>query len=121
MIKKHMPVLVVCLLIVLVSLIGGAVYGINKLIPTSKQMDLTEYYGQNADGEASLVAGTQKLEQKALISGDEVYIPLDVVNGYLNQRYYWDSANKKILYATPTSLTEEAASDQPGGNVFIYI
>ena len=90
-----MPVLVVCLLIVLVSLIGGAVYGINKLIPTSKQMDLTEYYGQNADGEASLVAGTQKLEQKALISGDEVYIPLDVVNGYLNQRYYWDSANKK--------------------------
>ena len=119
MIKKHMPVLVVCLLIVLVSLIGGAVYGINKLIPTSEQMDLTEYYGQNADGEASLVAGTQKLEQKALISGDEVYIPLDVVNGYLNQRYYWDSANKKILYATPTSLTEEAASDQPGGNVWL--
>ena len=119
MIKKHMPVLVVCLLIVLVSLIGGAVYGINKLIPTSKKMDLTEYYGQNADGEASLVAGTQKLEQKALISGDEVYIPLDVVNGYLNQRYYWDSANKKILYATPTSLTEEAASDQPGGNVWL--
>lgn len=119
MIKKHMPVLVVCLLIVLVSLIGGAVYGINKLIPTSKQMDLTEYYGQNADGEASLVAGTQKLEQKALISGDEVYIPLDVVNGYLNQRYYWDSANEKILYATPTSLTEEAASDQPGGNVWL--
>lgn len=114
-----MPVLVVCLLIVLVSLIGGAVSGINKLIPTSKQMDLTEYYGQNADGEASLVAGTQKLEQKALISGDEVYIPLDVVNGYLNQRYYWDSANKKILYATPTSLTEEAASDQPGGNVWL--
>lgn len=114
-----MPVLVVCLLIVLVSLIGGAVYGINKLIPTSEQMDLTEYYGQNADGEASLVAGTQKLEQKALISGDEVYIPLDVVNGYLNQRYYWDSANKKILYATPTSLTEEAASDQPGGNVWL--
>lgn len=114
-----MPVLVVCLLIVLVSLIGGAVYGINKLIPTSKQMDLTEYYGQNADGETSLVAGTQKLEQKALISGDEVYIPLDVVNGYLNQRYYWDSANKKILYATPTSLTEEAASDQPGGNVWL--
>ncbi len=114
-----MPVLVVCLLIVLVSLIGGAVYGINKLIPTSKQMDLTEYYGQNADGEASLVAGTQKLEQKALISGDEVYIPLDVVNGYLNQRYYWDSANKKILYATPTSLTEEAASDQPDGNVWL--
>ena len=119
MIKKHMPVFVVCLLIVLVSLIGGAVYGINKLIPTSKQMDLTEYYGQNADGEAALILGTQKLEQKALFSGNDVYLPLDVVSGYLNQRYYWDSENKKILYATPTSLTDEAASEQADGNVWL--
>lgn len=119
MIKKHMPVFVVCLLIVLVSLIGGAVYGINKLIPTSKQMDLTEYYGQNADGEAALILGTQKLEQKALFSGNDVYLPLDVVSGYLNQRYYWDSENKKILYATPTSLIEEAASEQADGNVWV--
>lgn len=114
-----MPVFVVCLLIVLVSLIGGAVYGINKLIPTSKQMDLTEYYGQNADGEAALILGTQKLEQKALFSGNDVYLPLDVVSGYLNQRYYWDSENKKILYATPTSFTEEAASEQADGNVWL--
>lgn len=114
-----MSVFVVCLLIVLVSLIGGAVYGINKLIPTSKQMDLTEYYGQNADGEAALILGTQKLEQKALFSGNDVYLPLDVVSGYLNQRYYWDSENKKILYATPTSLTEEAASEQADGNVWL--
>ena len=114
-----MQVFVVCLLIVLVSLIGGAVYGINKLIPTSKQMDLTEYYGQNADGEAALILGTQKLEQKALFSGNDVYLPLDVVSGYLNQRYYWDSENKKILYATPTSLTEEAASEQADGNVWL--
>ena len=49
MIKKHIPVLVVGLLIVLVALAGGTVYGINKLIPSRKQMDLTEYYGQNAD------------------------------------------------------------------------
>ena len=114
-----MPVFVVCLLIVLFSLIGGAVYGINKLIPTSKQMDLTEYYGQNADGEAALILGTQKLEQKALFSGNDVYLPLDVVSGYMNQRYYWDSENKKILYATPTSLTEEAASEQADGNVWL--
>ena len=106
-----MPVLVVGLLIVLVALIGGAAYGINKLIPTRKQMNLSDYYGQNEEGEAALILGTEKLEQKALISGDDVYLPIDVVDGYLNQRYYWDSEDKKILYATPSSLTEEAASD----------
>ena len=119
MTKKHIPVLVVGLLIVLVALAGGAVYGINKLIPSRKQMDLTEYYGQNADGEAALILGTEKLEEKALISGEDVYLPLDVVNGYLNQRYYWDSENKKILYATPSSLTEEPASDKADGNVWL--
>ncbi|MFQ7786746.1 MAG: hypothetical protein ACLRIP_01000 [Blautia massiliensis (ex Durand et al. 2017)] len=119
MIKKHIPVLVVGLLIVLVALAGGTVYGINKLIPSRKQMDLTEYYGQNADGEAALILGTEKLEEKALISGEDVYLPLDVVNGYLNQRYYWDSENKKILYATPSSLTEEPASDKADGNVWL--
>ena len=40
--KRYMPVLVVCLLIVLVTLAGGAVYGINKLIPTREQMSLTD-------------------------------------------------------------------------------
>ena len=119
MIKKHIPVLVVGLLIVLVALAGGTVYGINKLIPSRKQMDLTEYYGQNADGEAALILGTEKLEEKALISGEDVYLPLDVVNGYLNQRYYWDSENKKILYATPSSLTEEPALDKADGNVWL--
>ena len=66
-----------------------------------------------------MILGTQKLEQKALFSGNDVYLPLDVVSGYLNQRYYWDSENKKILYATPTSLTEEAASEQADGNVWL--
>lgn len=119
MTKKRMPVLVVCLLIVLVALVGGAAYGINKLIPTRKQMSLSDYYGQNADGEAALILGTEKLDQKALISGDDVYLPIDVVDGYLNQRYYWDSENKKILYATPSSLTEEKASDSAGGMVWL--
>lgn len=117
--KKQMPVLVVILLIVLVAVIGAAVYGINKLIPTGKQMNLTEYYGQNEDGEATLIIGTDKLEQKAIISGEEAYLPLDVVNSYLNQRYYWDSDNKKILYATPTKLTEMAASQESGSEVWL--
>jgi len=117
--KKQMPVLVVILLIVLVAVIGAAVYGINKLIPTGKQMNLTEYYGQNEDGEATLIIGTDKLEQKAIISGEEAYLPLDVVNSYLNQRYYWDSDNKKILYATPSKLTEMAASQESGSEVWL--
>ena len=71
MTKKHIPVLVVGLLIVLVALAGGAVYGINKLIPSRKQMDLTEYYGQNADGEAALILRNWKRRH---LSQEKMYI-----------------------------------------------
>ena len=100
-------------------LAGGLFDGINKLIPSRKQMDLTEYYGQNADGEAALILGTEKLEEKALISGEDVYLPLDVVNGYLNQRYYWDSADQQVLYATPSELQYYPAAESGEGDVWL--
>ena len=87
MTKKHIPVLVVGLLIVLVALAGGAVYGINKLIPSRKQMDLTEYYGQNADGEAALILGTEKLEEKALISGEDYLLEDEDEVDFAQARY----------------------------------
>ena len=82
-------------------------------------MDLNEYYGQVADGEIALVMGTEKLDERGLVDGDRVYLPLDVVNTYLNQRYYWDSADQKVLYATPSELTSEAASTESGEQVWL--
>ena len=117
--KKYKPVIAVAVLVILVAILGIVTHVVMKYIPSSEKMDLNEYYGEMADGEIALVIGTEKLEEKALISGEDVYLPLDVVNGYLNQRYYWDSENKKILYATPSSLTEEPASDKADGNVWL--
>ena len=82
-------------------------------------MDLNEYYGEMADGEIALVIGTEKLEERGLVDGDRVYLPLDVVNTYLNQRYYWDSANQQILYATPSELTSVSASSEAGDKVWV--
>ena len=90
-----------------------------KYIPSSEKMDLNEYYGEMADGEIALVIGTEKLEERGLVVGDRVYLPLDVVNTYLNQRYYWDSANQQILYATPSELTSESASSEAGDKVWV--
>lgn len=114
-----MPVVVVCLLIFVVAVAGLATYVVGKYMPTKERMDLNEYYGQMAEGEAALVIGTEKLEQRGLMSGDQVYLPLDVVNSYLNQRYYWDSENQQILYATPSELTSAPASEEGGGDVWL--
>lgn len=117
--KKYMPAFVVCLLIIVLAVLGGAVHVISKYVPTKDRMDLNEYYGQTAEGEAALILGTEKLEQRGIISGEEGYLPLEVVNSYLNQRYYWDAENQQILYAAPSEVTSMPASSEAGSEVWL--
>lgn len=117
--KNYKPIAVVVVLIFLVAILGIVSHIVLKYVPSREKMDLNEYYGQVADGEIALVMGTEKLDERGLVDGDRVYLPLDVVNTYLNQRYYWDSADQKVLYATPSELTSEAASAESGEQVWL--
>ena len=117
--KKYKPVIAVAVLVILVAILGIVTHVVMKYIPSSEKMDLNEYYGEMADGEIALVIGTEKMEERGLVDGDRVYLPLDVVNTYLNQRYYWDSANQQILYATPSELTSASASSEAGDKVWV--
>ena len=117
--KKYKPVIAVAVLVILVAILGIVTHVVMKYIPSSEKMDLNEYYGEMADGEIALVIGTEKMEERGLVDGDRVYLPLDVVNTYLNQRYYWDSANQQILYATPSELTSVSASSEAGDKVWV--
>ena len=117
--KNYKPIAVVVVLIFLVAILGIVSHIVLKYVPSREKMDLNEYYGQVADGEIALVMGTEKLDERGLVDGDRVYLPLDVVNTYLNQRYHWDSADQKVLYATPSELTSEAASAEAGEQVWL--
>lgn len=116
--QQHMPVVIVCILIILVAVIGLATHFILKYTPTREKADLNEYYGTVQEGEAALIVGTQRIEARAQIAEGMQYLPLEAVNTYLNQRYYWDEEGKQILYATPSELTAAPASDTPGGEVW---
>lgn len=117
--KPINPVVFVIALVILIGAVGFGVHMIAKFTPTKDHMDLTEYYGQPSDGEAVIILGTNIMEQKAAVSGDQMYLPLDLVNTYLNQRFYWDSANSQILYATPSELRYYPASDAGGSEVWL--
>ena len=98
--NQHMPVVIVCILILVLAVMGLGMHFIKKYIPTKERMNLTEYYGQPGDGEMAVVLGTEIMEERALMSGDQIYLPLDMVNTYLNQRYYWDSADQQDRKST---------------------
>ena len=117
--KKYKPIVAVVVLVILVAVLGIVSHVVVKYIPSGEKMDLNEYYGEMADGEIAIVLGTEKLDERGLVDGDRVYLHLNVVNTYLNQRYYWDSANQQVLYATPSELTTVAASSESGDQVWL--
>lgn len=117
--KQQKPVVIVCILILVLAAVGVGTHFIKKYIPTKERMDLTEYYGQTGEDEMTVILGTDIMETKAVKSGDRVYLPLDMVNTYLNQRYYWDSANQQILYATPSELQYYPASESGDSEVWL--
>ena len=117
--KKYKPIVAVVVLVILVAVLGIVSHVVMKYIPSGEKMDLNEYYGEMAEGEIAIVLGTEKLDERGLVDGDRVYLPLNVVNTYLNQRYYWDSAKQQVLYATPSELTTVAASSESGDQVWL--
>lgn len=116
--RRYMPVVIVCVLIFLVTVIGLGTHFIMKYIPTKERMDLNEYYGQVAEGEAAVVLGTEIMEQRGLLADGQAYLPLELVNTYLNQRFYWDTEGQQILYATPSQLNAYPAAAEAGSEVW---
>ena len=117
--KKYKPIVAVVVLVILVAVLGIVSHVVMKYIPSGEKMDLNESSAEMADREIAIVRGTEKLDERGLVDGDRVYLPLNVVNTYLNQRYYWDSANQQVLYATPSELTTVAASSESGDQVWL--
>ena len=77
--KKYKPIVAVVVLVILVAVLGIVSHVVMKYIPSGEKMDLNEYYGEMADGEIAIVLGTEKLDERGLVDGDRVYLPLNVV------------------------------------------
>lgn len=110
--KRIIPVIVALLLIVL---IGGVYFGgklVDKYSYGKEKADLDEYYGVT-DGRLAIILQDEMVEEKALLQGDTVYFDLDTVHKYLNEGFYADYNEQKLLYTTAEG-TAEAAFGQTG-------
>lgn len=100
--KRVLPVLIVLILILLVGAAGVGVHIIQKYTPTEDRMDAEDYYSITDGEELPLIFGTEILESRGKLIGDETFVPLDAVHQFLNKRFYWDSNENLLLYTTPT-------------------
>lgn len=119
--KKAVPVVVALGLILLV--VAGFVGSrfLEQYIPSSVQADLTEFFGVTGD-EVAVYLNDNLQETKGLFIDGQTYLPIRWINEMLNERFYWDSNEKLLVYALPDSIVY-ANSDTRGatGNSLIQI
>ena len=117
--RKGTPILIVLLLIFVVGVAGVITMYIQKHTPSKEEMDKSEYYGITAQNELPLVFETEILETRGLLEDGTAYLPLSVVNQYLNLKFYWAEDEQEIFYAHPEEL-EKVSPEDGDGRVLLY-
>ena len=119
--KRRIPMFVALGLIVLVM---AGYFGwkiAEKYMPSKDMADLQEVFDTEKDC-VSIFFNNELLEEKALYIDGQTYFSLDWVNENLNERYYWDSVEKKLVYAMPTQLlSADAQTTGSDGRRLLWI
>lgn len=119
--KRRIPMFVALGLIVLVM---AGYFGwkiAEKYMPSKDMADLQEVFDTEKDC-VSIFFNNELLEEKALYIDGQTYFSLDWVNENLNERYYWDSVEKKLVYAMPTQLlSADAQTTGSDGRKLLWI
>ena len=92
------------------------------LEPSKEQADIQEVFAVSSQDEVAIIWNGQRTDgiKGKLIEGT-VYLPLDWVSNSINERFYWDEADKQMIYTFPESIryiSETDCSDD-GSSLFV--
>lgn len=101
---QTIPVMIAVLLILIVG--GGMAvkFLYDKYSPSKELADTTEYFNLENDQEIAVLVNDRIIEDKGRLIDGKVYLNVETVYQYLNQRFYWDASENIYLYALPTEL-----------------
>ncbi len=112
--RKLASVIIAIVLIVIVAVIYVISNIVEKYTPTDERADLYEYFNMDSQktDEVAIILQNEKLEDKALLVGDKVYLEYEMVYSRLNKRFYWDSNENVLLYTSPDDVITAAAGSK---------
>lgn len=122
--KKIIPVIVALVLIVIVAVVGFGKKIWDKYSYGKEAADLDEYYGVG-EGELAIVLQDDFISNRAVVKNDAVYFDYDTITEYLNEGFYVDKGEEKLLYTTANDTKtalfgEKSYSDRDGTHSLEY-
>lgn len=97
--------------VLLIVIIAAAVFLIKRYSPSKERMDLAKYYHLENEDELAVVVQGTLIEEKGIVLDGRPYVSAEIVKKYLNDRFYWDSAENLYIYTTPTELIRAHVGD----------
>lgn len=97
--KKGVPVIVALILIVIVAVVGFGSRLLEKYSYSRETVDLDQYYGVG-EGELAILLQDDMILDRARLRNGQVYFELNTVKTYLNEGFYVDRNEQKLLYTT---------------------
>ncbi len=107
--KKILPIVAAIsfIIVVLLFILLGKV--IERYTPSKDWQDLSEHYNVVSDEDVAIIYNNELMEAKAKLIDGVVYLSLDTVKDYINDRFYWDSNESILRYATADDLVSVPA------------
>ena len=102
--KKIIPVLAAMVLIIVVILFMLLGNLIDKYTPSDERQDLSEYYQMPSEDAVAIILNNEVIDVYGKMIGGTVYLDFHTVHDKINDRFYWDSNENKLLYTTATDL-----------------
>lgn len=116
--KKALPFIAATGVIVLLIIVMVITALVKKYTPSKVKADLPEYFQLTQENQMAIVLNNELIEEKGFIDKGHVFVSYDFVCSELNQRFYFDKAENKLLYTTAENVisVEAASSDYFIGN-----
>ncbi|MCI9190774.1 MAG: SH3 domain-containing protein [Lachnospiraceae bacterium] len=103
--KKIIPVIVALVLILVIGVAGIGRKLLDKYSYSRELADMDAYYGVS-EGQLAILLQDDWISEKAVLIGGAVYFDLDTVHDYLNEGFYVDINEQKLLYTTANDTVQ---------------
>lgn len=103
--KCHGCAIIALVLLMFFILAGGALgfLYVKKYMPSRELADKSKIFGIKS-GDVALLLDNELQDARGIYEGGQVYLPVEWVSEYLNERFYWDENEKILIYTLPDTI-----------------
>ena len=101
--KISLPYLLIGGALVLILLVAGIVFFVQRYTPSKEHMNLSEYYNITDDTQVAITLNNEAYDTHGTLIDGQVYLDYNFVHDYINSRFYWDKNENILLYTTASN------------------